>query len=379
MVERAVDETALDDFGSWAWSDGLHVIVESARSEADLNPIGVDVLRGWVHERLTNRLRVIDWVTRHPDVRDVRVEKPLVVAGMLRTGTTLLLELLACDPASRPLMKWEALDAVPPPEPDMLRADARIAKWVDIMEATYSVVPELKAVHWEPGDGPTECVALLGQAFRSQDWLGLFHLPTYVDWYLAADLEPAYRYHHLALQELGSRAGGRWVLKAPAHLLALDTLYAVYPDARLVVTHRDPRRTVASSVSLSTTSTPDTLTNDLDTSSWWGPLWLRMLGAMTDGLVDFRQRRPEVSVADVHFAELAADPIAVVETIYQTFGDTLTTDAEAAMVEHLRTHPRGHHGPHRYSLADAGLTESQVDERFATYRDRFGVTIEAAT
>jgi hypothetical protein len=104
-----------------------------------------------------------------------------------------------------------------------------------------------------------------------------------------------------------------------------------------------------------------------------------MLGAMTDGLVDFRQRRPEVSVADVHFAELAADPIAVVETIYQTFGDTLTTDAEAAMVEHLRTHPRGHHGPHRYSLADAGLTESQVDERFATYRDRFGVTIEAAT
>ena len=107
-------------------------------------------------------------------------------------------------------------------------------------EAIYSMVPRLKAVHWEPGDGPTECVALLTQSFRAQDWHGLFRIPSYIEWFHACDMQPAYDYHRLSLQVLQSRAPGRWSLKAPGHLLALDALLATYPDARLVVLHRDP-------------------------------------------------------------------------------------------------------------------------------------------
>jgi hypothetical protein len=376
LVERAVAETGLADLGTTAWRDGLEAVLASAAAEADLNDIGRRILHGWVHERLTNRLRVIDHVVHHPEVREERVERPLVVAGMLRTGTTILLELLAQDPANRPLMKWEGLDSVPPPEAATFATDPRIDRWVARMESTYAMVPALKAVHWEPGDGPTECVALLGQSFRSQDWLGLFHLPSYVEWYLGCDFTPAYDYHRLALQLLQSKAPGRWVLKAPAHLLALDELCATYPDARVVVTHRDPRRTVASSVSLSTTSIPDSLTETLTTGGWWGHLWMRMLGEMVDRLGAFRERRPEVDVYDLHYHDLVADPVGAVAGIYDHFGETLSAEAESAMRTYLADHPQGRHGRHRYTLDDAGLTVAEVDERFARYRAQFGVIPE---
>lgn len=367
LVAQAVETTGLSEMGPYAWRDGLEVLVAAARREADLNGFGVDLFESWVGERLRNRLGVIDWINRHPAVADAPVVAPLVVVGMLRTGSTILLELLATDPAQRALMKWEALDSVPPPQTATFTSDARIARWVEVMDTTYAMVPSLKAIHWEPGDGPTECVALLGQAFRSQDWLGLFHLPSYVDWYLSADLTPAYAFHRQALQVLQSEAPGGWVLKAPGHLLGLDALVATYPDARIVVLHRDPLRTVPSSVSLSTTAFPNSLTNDLDTTSWWGPLWMRMLGEMVDHLGDFRQRRGDVAIMDLHYTDLAADPIAAVRSIHRHFGGDLSVEAEAAAQQYLADHPRGGHGHHQYSLDDAGISVASVEQRFANY------------
>ena len=376
LVERAMVASGRDQMGQHAWRDGLSVLVDSANTEADLNRFGVELFESWVGERLRNRLRLIDWTIRHPEVSDQPVTSPLVIVGMLRTGSTILLELLAADPANRALMKWEALDSIPPPQAATFETDPRIARWVEVMETTYAMVPALKAVHWEPGDGPTECVALLGQSFRSQDWLGLFHVPSYVDWYLSTDLSPAYSFHRQALQVLGSQAPGTWVLKAPGHLLALDALVDTYPDARIVVLHRDPLRTVASAVSLSTTSIPNAVTADLDTTDHWGPLWLRMLGEMVDRLADFRKRRPEARIMDLHYAELVADPIAAVEEIHRWFGGELSVTGAEAARRHLANHRQGTHGSHRYTLEDAGLTTAQVERRFAQYRDDYGITPE---
>ena len=250
LVARACEETGLADFGPFAWRDGLEALFDAAAAEADLNEVGLGVFASWVHRRLVNRLRVIDWVAHHPELRGERVERPLFVVGMLRTGTTLLCELLAKDPANRPLMKWEGLSSVPPPERADFASDPRIAKAIAEVEFQYRMVPKLRAVHFEPGDGPTECVALLTQSFRAQDFFGLLHVPSFVAWYRACDLRPAYDYHRLSLQLLQSRAPGRWSLKAPGHLHALDALMAVYPDARLIVTHRDPSEVVPSSASL---------------------------------------------------------------------------------------------------------------------------------
>ncbi len=378
LIDAARRETGHEDFGAAAWRDGLEVILESADREAELNPIGREILRGWIHRRLVNRLRVIDWVAEHPEVRGERIEKPLVILGMLRTGTTILCELLACDPAYRPLMKWEALDCCPPPRAESFRSDPRIRAMVDEMENTYKAVPRLKAIHFEPGDGPTECVALLGQAFRSQDWLGLFHVPSYVSWYHACDMEPAYAYHRLALQLLQSRAPGRWSLKAPGHMLALDALFAVYPDARLIVTHRDPVKTVASSASLSFTSRPDSLST-VELGDYFGPLWLRINATMVDRMMEFRARHAAKDAErflDLHYGDLARNPIESVRRIYDHFGETLTPDAETAMRAHLDAHPKGHHGVHHYSLEAVGLAPEQVRERFSEYCARFDVPPE---
>jgi hypothetical protein len=375
VVGAAVAETGLDDLGDPACVEGLTVLLDCVAREADLNDIGRMILRTWVHERLVNRLGVVEWVQTHPEVREERVEHPIVVVGMLRTGSTLLCELLACDPANRPLMKWEGLNALPPPETAAFTTDPRVAAEVEKQEGIYSMVPELKAVHWEPGDGPTECVALLTQSFRAQDWHGLFRIPSYVEWFHACDMQPAYDYHRLSLQLLQSHAPGRWTLKAPGHLLALDALVTTYPDARVVALHRDPMKTVPSSASLSVTSRPDSLSN-ADFDGYFGPLWVDVLGTMVDRLVEHRDRHGDDGFVDVHYRDFVGDPIGTVDKIYAHFGETLTDEAAAAMRGHLASHPQGKHGAHAYTLDDFGLEERPVRDRFAAYVERFGIEEE---
>lgn len=379
LVARACEEAGLSDFGPFAWRDGLEALFDAAAAEADLSEVGLGVFASWVHRRLVNRLRVIDWAARNPELREARVARPLVVLGMLRTGTTLLCELLAKDPANRPLMKWEGLSSVPPPERATFSSDPRIAKAIGEVEFQYRMVPKLRAVHYEPGDGPTECVALLTQSFRAQDFFGLLRVPSFVAWYRGCDFRPAYDYHRLSLQLLQSRAPGRWSLKAPGHLHALDALLAVYPDARLVVTHRDPQRVVPSAASLSATSRPDSLVLHPDRAGmarYFGRLWLDELGLMTDRLLDFRARRPEVAFADLHYRDLMRDPIEAVRRTYARFDETLSAEAEAAMRAHLAASPQGRYGAHAYRPADFGLEPGLVRERFARYVERFGVPEE---
>jgi Sulfotransferase family len=375
VVGTAASETGLDDLGDPAWQEGLEVLLESVEQEAALNDVGRMILRTWIHERLVNRLRLTAWVAQHPEVRDEQIRRPLVVVGMLRTGSTLLCELLACDPENRPLMKWEGLCSVPPPETATFSTDARIAAEVEKQVAIYSMVPQLKAVHWEPGDGPTECVALLTQSFRAQDWYGLFRVPSFIEWFHGCDMQPAYDYHELSLQLLQSAAPGRWSLKAPGHLLALDALVTTYPDAQLVVLHRDPVRTVASSTSLSVTARPDSL-SEARFEGYFGRMWVDVLGTMVDRLVEHRTRCGDSRFFDLHYRELVADPVGAVARIYEHFGETLSPEAEASMAAYLAAHPRGRHGTHEYALADFGLEEITVRDRFAGYTERFGVEVE---
>ena len=375
VVSKAAAETGLDDLGDPAWRAGLDVLLDSVEHEAELNDVGRMILRTWIHERLVNRLQITAWVSEHPEVRDEQARAPIVVVGMLRTGSTLLCELLACDPGNRPLMKWEGLRAIPPPETATFERDPRIAVEVEKQEAIYSMVPRLKAVHWEPGDGPTECVALLTQSFRAQDWHGLFRIPSYIEWFHACDMQPAYDYHRLSLQVLQSRAPGRWSLKAPGHLLALDALLTTYPDARVVVLHRDPIRTVASSASLSANSRPDSLST-ADFDGYYGSMWVGVLGTMVDRLLEYRDQMGDDRFHDLHYRELAADPVGAVGRIYEHFGETVSPEAGNRMRAHLATHPKGQYGTHAYTLADFGLREAEVRERFAAYCERFDVEAE---
>jgi hypothetical protein len=186
---------------------------------------------------------------------------------------------------------------------------------------------------------------------------------------------PAYAYHRSCLQLLQSQAPGRWSLKAPGHMLALDALMAVYPDARLIVTHRDPLKTVASSASLSFTSRPETLTG-VEVGAYFGPLWLDILSTMVDRMMDYRDRQGSMHFYDLHFRDFIRDPIQAVQGIYEHFGETLTAEARTAMREHLARNPKGQYGSHRYALEDFGLRRDEVRERFAKYRERFDIEAE---
>src|SRR6476659_1622753 len=248
LVTRACERAGLDDFGEDTWRDGLRLLVDTCESAPGVNPGGRDFVDGQFVDALWNRLQVIDYVKRHPEVSDQRIERPLVVLGLPRTGTSLASYLLDQDPLRRSLLTWEAEDSVTPAPPESLRTDARCLK----KKAELDVLAEgLKAadipmVHWDEADGPTECLFVQNQDFKAYLWEAYMPTSAYADWLSHADMSSAYEYQRTVLQMLQSRAPGVWSLKMPSHAVRIETLLATYPDVRIVWAHRDPFKSTAS-------------------------------------------------------------------------------------------------------------------------------------
>ncbi len=371
LIEQARDQTGLDDWGGDSFRAGLAQFVDALDAEADLNELGKVALEQQIVENLTNRLRVTDWVDTHPDVLSEEVRTPIVVLGLPRTGTTLLHELLHRDPANRSLMRWEALDSVPPPDAASFDQDPRIEASRAASEAMNALSPDFQAIHYEAPDGPTECVALLSQEFRSLLWAVVANVPSYTRWMLDADPRPAYAYHHEVLQLLQSHAPGRWALKTPHHALFLETLLAEYPDARLVMTHRDPVTVVTSCCSLARTL--GGTFSDVDHTADLARTWTHVAAEITDRAMDFRDRHGDEQIVDVTYDELVADPIGTVRGVLDHFGEPLSPAAATAMRQYLARDPHRGFAPHRYTPAEVGLDPEQVRHRFGAYAERFGV------
>jgi Sulfotransferase family len=377
LIEAACVQTGLSDFGGDSFREGLAVLCESVSTEAQLNDFGQMAVPGAIVGALANRLKVTDWIKRHPGVADEQIESPLVVIGMFRAGTTFLTYLLEQDPAHRPLFRWEAGNSVPPPDPATVADDPRIAAMRATMEMMDKLDPRNKVVQSEEPDGPTECISVTNQDFKSLVYEAMTNIPTYGAWLKDADLTSAYEYHRKALQVLQSGGvRGRWSLKAPAHVLNLEALHAVYPDARLVVTHRDPTVVVASVCSLVTTLTKTF--SDADHHLYIGRHWTEMLERSVNGLNRFRDANPGVKIVDVHYAEMNRDPLGTISRIYAEFGDVLEGEALAAMQRRLESRTKNRFGKHAYTLADYGLEHGAVLERFAPYIARYGIPLEGA-
>ncbi|HEX4507578.1 MAG TPA: sulfotransferase [Alphaproteobacteria bacterium] len=375
LIETACGQTGLSDFGGDSFREGLTVLCESVSAEARLNAFGEIALPGAIVGALSNRLKITDWVKRHPGVADERIESPMVVIGMFRAGTTFLTYLLEQDPAHRPLFRWEAGNCIPPPDPATVADDPRIAATRATMEMMDSLDPRNKVVQSEEADGPTECISVTNQDFKSVVFEAMTNIPTYGAWLKTADLTSAYEYHHKVLQVLQSGGvRGRWSLKAPAHSMNLEALHAVYPDARLVVTHRDPLAVTASACSLITTLTRTF--SDADRHLYIGEHWTEMLERSIDGLNRFRDANPDVKIVDVHYADLNRDPLGTIGRIYAAFGEALEGEALAAMTRRLETRQKNRFGQHGYTLEDYGLTSGALLERFRPYIERYGIPLE---
>jgi len=377
VVAEACEKTGLDDFGPADFREGLAVLCESIDDEARLNELGELAVRDAVVNSLANRLRVLDWIRRHPEVAGERIDAPIVVIGMFRAGTTFLSQLLDQDPHNRALLRWEAGDSAPPPSPANFRSGPRVDAARLSNDMLEELNPRMKAIHHEDAAGATECIAVMSQDFKSLSWEAITNVPAYSRWLLAADQRSAYEYHRSTLQVLQSGGvRGQWTLKSPHHAIALDALTAVYPDVRLVLLHRDPVVLSASVCSLITTLSGTF--SDADHTAYVAEHWPAMLEESVRRIESFRAAHPEHPIVDVQYADLVRDPIRTVEDLYAACGEELATGARDAMTAYVNAHPKTEFGTHGYNLREFGLDADELTERFAGYVDRYGIPVESS-
>ena len=376
LLEEVSAAAVLDDYGDPTFRDGLDVLWASGTKEADLNDIGLMALEGQVRMYLANRLRVREWHRIHPSLITAPVTAPLILVGMPRSGTTALSHLLAADPDNRSLLGWEANDSVPPPTSATYHDDPRFVAARAAPSPVDLINPGFKAIHHDEPDDAMECTVLHAQHFQSLIYSTTFNLPSYDEWLLASDWSSATAHHRLVLQVLQSECPGRWQLKSPQYGLLLDALLDTYPDARLVVTHRDPVKIAASTFSLLRSLT-GTFT-DVDHTDYIVGHWPGTLSALVDRAMDARDRIGEDPFFDVAYADVVRDPVAVVGTIYERFGIEWNPEKEAHLRRFHAEHPQHQYGTHTYSLAEVGVERAPLEARFARYYERYDVPREEA-
>ncbi len=378
LIADACDQAGSDDFGEDSFREGLERLVDALVNEAALSELGEAVVVGELTGYLSDRLEIVAYRNAHPEVAEIDVEPPIVIVGQGRTGTTILYDLLAQDPAARVPRTWEVDKPCPPPEAATYETDPRIAEVDATLDAVELVLPGFRAMHPMGARLAQECVRITASDFRSLIFATQYRVPSYVEWLVyEADMRPAYRWHRMFLQHLQARnPAERWVLKSPGHQWALDTLLAEYPNALLVQSHRDPLRIIASLGSL--VARLRSLASD-DTSI---PEAARDFGdIILDGLdrsVTARENGtvPVDQVVDVQFGDFMADPFATIGRIYELLGLELTPEAEARMRAFLAQNPRDKFGKHVYTWADTQLDEDEWRARSRRYQDFFEVPSE---
>jgi hypothetical protein len=377
LLETARRATGLDDFGDDDFREPLGLLLFCLEREADLTLVGRIAARRDLVGLLINRLRLEEDRKRHPEIAGERIDAPIFIVGLPRTGSTLLHHLLARDPDTRAAQAWEVMYPSPPPTRSSYETDPRIERarrqlrWLDWM------APDFKAIHPVGPQLPLECIAIMSASFRSTRFQTTYNVPSYEAWLNAQDMRPAYAFHRRFLQHLQWQApGDRWVVKAPSHVFSFDALLDIYPDARLVQTHRDPVTVMASVASLS--STLHRAFSRRRAATRFGQ---EVTTRWTDGLersLELRQsgRVSPERVVDVQYRELTRDPMATVRRIYTQFTLPLTAEAERRMRQFLAANQRNKHGRHHYDLENFGLDARELAHRFKAYSEYFGVPSE---
>jgi hypothetical protein len=375
MLASACRSAGSEDFGSEPFREPLGVLLDSLRS-APLSDLGVMIMRGTLMRSLVQRLRAQQWWSAHPEILDEPIDAPIVVVGMMRSGTTLLQRVLASDPRLACAYGWEVGEPSPRPGWDPVATDPRVADAEAREEQTRTFAAELFAIHPTYVHEAEEEIVFLADAFLSHIPEASCDVPRYRGWIDTQDFAPAYRWVRRMLQLLQwqKRLRGEpprpFVLKTPAHLGYLDTLLTEFPDAHIVHSHRDPVAVVTSGASLNTTLWR-THCDAVDPHEV-GRQWLERMGWSCDRAMASRASIPPDRVTDVAFADSVADPIGAAERILAAVGLGLTADSVVAMEAWIAQDAKRESLPvHRYTAEDFGLTAEQIRERFAAYSDRF--------
>jgi hypothetical protein len=373
LLDAARSATSLEDFGGDSFREGLEILIRSADTEAKLTPAGREIFDQRVLHLLSCRLQVEDWYARHPEIDEQEIVAPLIGLGLPRTGSTALSCLLAEDPAVRFIRTWEGETPCPPPEAATQHTDPRIAKTTARIAWQDTQMPRLKAMLPKTATTPIECQHFMGYDFKSQAFQSWAQIPTYAHWLTyQADLVPTYRYVKRVLKLLQWRCPpNRWRLKNPTHILFMDALNEVFPDARFWMTHRDVANVLPSVADLYF-ELCQALSDDVD-RAFLGRLNEEVWELGMRRLIAFRDGGQAGRFFDLHFERVQKDPIKEIEALYAWLGEPLTDEARRRMVAWGKDTPRDKHGRHDYDPAAFGIDIPKLQERFRFYSDRFEV------
>ncbi|MGO9577911.1 MAG: sulfotransferase family protein [Desulfobaccales bacterium] len=376
LLKTACERTGLDDYGDDSFREGLRVLLRSYEQDAELSFIGRICVNNDTMRLLSNRLRLVEDRRRNPGIGAEVIRRPLFITGLPRSGTTFLHALLAQDPAHRAPQVWEVMHPSPPPETASYATDRRITTTARQLKFADILMPDFKKVHLIGARLPQECIAITSHAFRSYSFETMSAVHSYRAWHDRQDKRPEYEFHRQFLQHLQWRCPGqRWVLKAPGHLLALEGLLQVYPDACILMTHRDPLKVLASCASF-TEVLRRAFSDRVDKAAMARQVAERW--AEGAGLAVKYRRAGNLGqqMFDVQYLELVRDPMSMVRRIYEHFDLGLTKAAETAMQRFLAENPKDKGGVHRYALENFGLNAEAEKRHFQSYLDCFGIEPE---
>nr|ABP46585.1 conserved hypothetical protein [Mycolicibacterium gilvum PYR-GCK] len=370
LHEQASAQTGLTDFGDQGYRERMSVLLQAFEELPGLTSFGRTYAFSLMLTFLKGRLQVVDHLKRYPEVFDIDIAAPMIIAGLPRTGTTHLHSMLAADPALRSLPYWEAQEPLPPPGEEGT-IEPRRQRTGDALNISNTLMPYFQLMHEMTVDHIHEDIGLMVQDFSSGFFTTLTHLPRWSDYLRDHDQTPGYQFLRMMLQVLSHQDGStrRWVLKSPQHLEQFVPIMNVFPDATFIVTHRDP---VDVSVSMATmmTYTMRMSVDEVDVPTVAG-YWIDRIDEMLSACLRDHDKLPAERTIDVRFDEFMADDLAMVQRVWDTAGYTPSDESRAAVAEYLAGHTRGRLGTVDYRAEDLGVDRDELRRRFAPYVERF--------
>ena len=368
LTASAAERSGLHDFGDPAFAGRLEVLCAALNTDADLSQAGRAVVFEQLVGNLINRLRLEALIAEHPEIESVRIDRPIIICGLPRSGTTHLHNLIAADPNIRYLPYWESLEPFGAPGesgdgPRRERCDTGLQMVEDAM-------PYFKRMHEMTVDHAHEEIQLFANDISGMLFETTYYVPGFAADYKSQDQRPSYAHLKRQLQAMQwLRGGTRWVLKSPQHLEQFSVLYDTFPDATFVVTHRDPVEVTRSMVTM--VAYGARMACDRPDPAKIGRYWLDRAEDLLGGCLRDRDVLPADQSIDIRFTDFMADEQRTLRAVYEVAGQLYDDQVRAAMADFMSSHPRGRHGEVIYDMADLGLDAGDVGRRLAAYRDRF--------
>lgn len=350
---------------------GLRELVRSINEEAQPNSFGALAVKSLFERTLHGRLMIEQELTKNPEIEESEIKEPVFIIGMPRTGTTILHALMHEDPAHRSPLAWECLLPYPVPKPESFYDNDQLKTVTKEFKQLFKLVPDFLRKHYMASDSPQECLSINAFDFNSFQTSAQLYIPSYMDWFAhRADKLNTMRFHKRFLQYLqsGGVKADRWLLKSPVHLMRLPEIFEVYPDAKIIMTHREPTKVVTSAASL--VSSVRSLYSDHEDPIRTGHEQADLWSEYFDRFIESRKiLNKEDQIIDLKFDDFVTDQVSIVKKIYDRFSWELSDTALANFKKFLELNPKDKNGVHYYTLADFGLNKEGVNSKFIKYND----------